>query len=353
MPTVLSFRRAGPAAALAALVLAACAQPAPPPPAPPPPPPAPPAVTLAPKLVEEAAAYRRYMTRAAAITPDFADGQQVAERLAIGVAYEPGQLVRGAIAYGAIVALTDPAYVQGVRAFAKDPVTRQHVAYELMKDPAYAVGLPDSAGAAGLVIAALGSDAQQLYDEGKAIKQSAYDIQKSAWSKAEVVGRDLRLSRTKDLSSAAMTGDTAEVARLQQAASGAGALGVAATPAAPPYTPTVVRALAVAALAALGEAGEENIQQVMAIASERNISTCMNMSKLNLYQCLAVARPNYEDVFCLGQHAMMDTGRCVIRAAGLPEPFEAKFTPSQESIDRGYKPKPTPKKKPKARARKR
>ena len=42
------------------------------------------------------------------------------------------------------------------------------------------------------------------------------------------------------------------------------------------------------------------------------------MAKLNLYQCLAVARPNYEDVFCLGQHAMMDTGRCMIRAAGLP-----------------------------------
>ena len=70
----------------------------------------------------------------------------------------------------------------------------------------------------------------------------------------------------------------------------------------------------------------------------------MNLSKLNLYQCLAVARPHYEDVFCLGQHAMMDTGRCVIKASGMPEPFEARFIPSQESIDRGMGPKAKPKK---------
>jgi hypothetical protein len=121
-------------------------------------------------------------------------------------------------------------------------------------------------------------------------------------------------------------------------------MGLTGTPAAPPYTPTVIRGLAIAALAALGEAGDKNLDQLLAITAEPNISTCMNLSKLNLYQCLAVARPHYEDVFCLGQHAMMDTGRCVIKASGLPEPFEARFIPSQESIDRGMGPKPKPKK---------
>jgi hypothetical protein len=55
------------------------------------------------------------------------------------------------------------------------------------------------------------------------------------------------------------------------------------------------------------------------------------MAKLNLYQCLAVSRPHYEDVFCLGQHIMMDTGRCMIKAAGLPEPYEAKFVPEVQT----------------------
>ena len=50
--------------------------------------------------------------------------------------------------------------------------------------------------------------------------------------------------------------------------------------------------------------------------------SCLNMSKLNLYQCLAVAKPNYEDVFCLGQHILIDTGACLIRASGAAMPIE-------------------------------
>jgi hypothetical protein len=289
------------------------------------------------------------MVQAASIAPTFSNGEAIQQSLQVGAAYEPAQMVRGAIAYAAVVALQDQAFVQGVRTYAKDPASRQKIAYELIRDPAYVVGLPGSSGAAGLVVAALGGEAQRLYDEGKAVKQSAYDIQKSAWSKADVAGRDVRLSRTKNLSAAAMMGDSAETARLQQATMGAASLGVTGTPAAPPYTQTVIRGLAIAALAVLGEAGDQRLDTLMALTAEPNVSSCMNMSKLNLYQCLAVARPHYEDVFCLGQHAMMDTGRCMIQAAGLPAPYEARFVPSQESIDRGLPPakKPAAKKRTK------
>jgi len=84
----------------------------------------------------------------------------------------------------------------------------------------------------------------------------------------------------------------------------------------------------------------------MALTHEPNIGMCMATSKLNLYQCLAVSRPNYEDVFCLGQHVMMDTGRCVIRAAGLPEPYEARYIPDAKTIAKGMQTKkaPAPKK---------
>ena len=47
---------------------------------------------------------------------------------------------------------------------------------------------------------------------------------------------------------------------------------------------------------------------------------CFNMTKLNLYQCLSVARPYYEDMYCLGLHAMADTGKCVISSIGAPGP---------------------------------
>jgi hypothetical protein len=337
----LPFRLAAPA--LAAALLASCAEPPPPVIAAPPPPP--PSVALSPKLVDLASAYRLYVVRTTGIMPDFADGEGVARSLKLGAAYEPKQLIRGAIAYGAVAALQDKAFVEGVRVYVKDPVQRRQIAYEILKDPAYAVGINGSASAAGLVIASLGADAQRLYDQGKAVKQAAYDIQKQPWSKDEVLGRDERLAGAKALSSSAMLGDVAETARLQQASTGAQPLGISPAAAAPPYTPTVIRSLAIAALAALGEAGDANVDQVLGLTDEPNIGGCMSTSKLNLYQCLAVARPNYEDVFCLGQHAMMDTGRCLIRATGLPEPYEAKFVPSAASVAKGYAPKPAPAKK--------
>jgi hypothetical protein len=38
------------------------------------------------------------------------------------------------------------------------------------------------------------------------------------------------------------------------------------------------------------------------------------MAKLNLNQCLAVAGPHYEGMFCLGRHGLMETGQCVVSA---------------------------------------
>lgn len=334
------------AAVVAVGLLASCAEP-PPVIAPPPPTPA---VSLSPKLIEMASAYRYYMVRTTAISPDFTDGAAVATALQTGSSYEPQQLVRGAIAYSAIVALQDKAFVDGVRVYAKDPVQRKQIAYEILKDPAYAIGIAGSASAAGLVIATLGGDAQRLYHQGKAVKQAAYDIQKQPWSKAEVAGREARLAGAKGLSASAMLGDVAETARLQQASMGVSSLGLTAPAAAPPYTPTVIRALGVAALAALGEATDANAEQLLGLSNEPNIGMCMSTSKLNLYQCLAVARPNYEDVFCLGQHAMMDTGRCVIRAAGLPEPFEARYVPDAKTIAKGMPTKKPPPKKGKKKS---
>ena len=35
-----------------------------------------------------------------------------------------------------------------------------------------------------------------------------------------------------------------------------------------------------------------------------------------------MSKPHYEDVFCLGVHSLMDTGKCVLKSAGVPEPVE-------------------------------
>jgi hypothetical protein len=52
--------------------------------------------------------------------------------------------------------------------------------------------------------------------------------------------------------------------------------------------------------------------------SEPRAGSCLRIAKLNLYQCLASAGPQYEDIYCLGQHAMMDPGQCVVDASHAP-----------------------------------
>ena len=338
----LRFRLAVPAM-LAALVMTGCSAAPPPVIVPPPPaPPPPPAVAMSPRLIEMASAYRAYMVRTTGIQPAFTDGQAIASSLRTGAAYEPEQMVRGAMAYAAVVALQDRSFVDGVRVYVKDRAQRQQIAYEILKDPAYVLGIHGAQNAAGLVVAALGGDGQALYDGGKSVKQAAYDLQRQPWSKVDVQERESRLATAKSVSAAAMLGDVAETTRLQQASLGAAPMSLAPSSAGPPYTTTVVRGLAIAALAALGQADDAELPQIMGLMSEPNIGRCMNMSKLNLYQCLAVARPHYEDVFCLGQHAMMDTGRCMIKAAGLTEPHEARFVPDAKSIAKGMQTKKPP-----------
>jgi hypothetical protein len=315
------------AAVAATAILAGCGTPAPPPAAPAPPAPvaaAAPPISLSPRVVEQASAYRAYVTRASGISPNFASGSDVAQSLKTGAAYEPGQLLRGAIAYGAVVALQDPAYVAGVRKFAADPDQRRTVAYEIMKDPAYAVGFSGSASAAGLVTTALGEDGRKLLMLGRSVRQAAYDVQHQAWSKGEVSGRDSRMALAKELSATPALGEVSETARLQMAVSGSGQMNLSGESVGPPYTPMVIHSLAVAALAALGYADDNSLAQVMPILSDPPSATCFDMSKLNLYQCLAVAKPYYEDVFCLGVHVLTDTGHCLMKGAGVTEPVDPR-----------------------------
>ena len=323
MKSLLSARRLAPVAVLALTVLvAACKTTAPPPPLPPPPPPAPPPITLAPRLIEEASAWRGYMARAGAITPDFKDGASIASSLKLAAAYEPRQFQRGAIAYAAILALQDQTFVQGVRAQAASPASRIALRDQILTNPNSVVNLPGAQGAADLIVAGVGSEGTKLLLSGRAVKQAAYDVQRQPWSKKEVVNRDGRLIEARTLSTAPMLGDAADILMLSQAYNGATPMSVTAQSAPPPWSHFVVRGMAVAALAALGEAGDANWTSIDAITDEQSSGYCLKMAKLNLYQCLAVSKPHYEDVFCLGQHIMIDTGACMIKASGAVMPPE-------------------------------
>jgi hypothetical protein len=303
------------AAAAAVVGLLACSALAAKPVAPPEPPPPPP-VALAVPVLQSAAAYAAYMDKVGSMKPEFHSGADVAQSLSFSNGYDPQRLLRGEIAYGAVAALQDPAFVAAVRIYAADPGSREQIAQAILRDPAYVAGFKGADSAAGLVEAALLAQGAKLIAVGGAVKQSAYDIQHQAWSKEAVLNREGRLLAAKNNTGGAMETTSDDVSRLQQAASGATPLPISGVAAAPPYTPVVLRGMAVAALAILGEAGDERTELMEPLFAESSSAACLNMAKLNLYQCLAVSRPHYEDVFCLGQHVLMDTGQCVTESAG-------------------------------------
>jgi hypothetical protein len=282
-----------------------------------------PGVSLARDVVAAASAFETYTRAAVAIPATFENGGGVAEALAKGAAYQPEQLDAGMIAYGAIAALQEPVFIDGVRRATRD-VPREVLVARLRDDPESVIEIEGVGAAAGRAQAALLQRAAPLGVTGRAVKQAAYDVQRQDWSRDPIADGAGRLARIKAMSAAFFTPGDEDAGRLIQAATaprdggdrgfGGGGEGGAV------FTPVTVRAAALAALALLDAADEENVGGLDRVMSEEKSSACMKMAKLNLYQCLAVAGPHYEDVYCLGKHALSDTAQCVSDAVGGPPP---------------------------------
>lgn len=275
-----------------------------------------PAVEIAPQIVDAAGAFATYMRKAGAIDPKFADGGQVAKAVVTGSGYEIGQFQQGMVAYAALVALQEPDFVQAVYDLGRDAGERDDLADRLLADPRAVLeveGAGEAAATVGGVLAQMGAE---LVKSGQGVKQAAYDVQHQAWSKEAAPNPQGRLAETKQISAARTTlsaddtdGLIQAVVSLRKAGGAVGGRGAAPSP-------VVLKGLALAALAVIGRAGEEDMGKLEPLLAEAKSADCMKMAKLNLYQCLAVAGPHYEHAYCLAQHALTDTGQCVVSAAG-------------------------------------
>jgi hypothetical protein len=285
-----------------------------------------PDVALSSHFVAAAAAFDDYMHQAAAISPDFTDAGNVGQSLRVGAAYEPGQLRSGMVALGAITALTDQAFVADVRRAGATPEARYAIVARIFADPKAALAFADAGHAAGLAKQAMVAGGMRLYDQGNAVKLAAYSIQHQPWSLQTIPDLDSRADAVKRLSNAQRSAPGSEVQSLNLLVAGEPLPG-APDPAGPPYTGPVVRAVALAALAAIGQANDEDAPHLGWLTDDYYVDHCLAEAKLALFECLAVARPNYEDVFCLGQHAMKDTGACVVIGSGGAVPIDIATRP--------------------------
>ena len=312
------------AALAAATVLASCSTPTPEAPPPEAPPAPPPAIALNQSVAEAASVYVAFVRDLNTVKAGgFQSAEEIQAELRKGAAYDAAQMSRGMIAYGAILALQSPEYLAGVRQFGTDPAQRQQMIARIVADPAYAATLPGADAAVGLMVNTLIRDIDALTMIADGVEADAYTIQgrsdpRRRWATQNVPNRDGRLADAKSLAVPRLP-SAEESARLFAAAhSGTGITSTQASRGAP-YTPAVVNSLAIAALAALGAAGEDARANTDALTTESNNEFCLTMSKLMLYQCLAAARPNYEDIFCTGRHIVRDLAQCTAQYAG-PRP---------------------------------
>jgi len=280
------------------------------------------------RMIADAAAYDGYITRVTATSPAFTTGSSVADALLASASYQPHALIRGAVAFGAVAALGSSDFVATLRSVGASYANRRLLVDYILSDPTYVFKFKGSDTAAGLAKEALGSAALRLLAAGKAIKQSAYSIQHQNWSRGEISDRSGRLAAVEAAETNGLPAAPDRVGAIARAASEAQPLALTALPSKPPYTPLVAQALQLAAIAAIGEATDSTYERLLALTQESNTDSCLHMAKLNLYQCLAVAKPHYEDVFCMGQHAMIDTGSCIARNTGLDLPVDPSPSPA-------------------------
>ena len=257
------------------------------------------------RVTDAASAYESYVRRVGAIDPAFTGAASVQRAVASGAAYQPKQLEEGVIAYAALIALRNENFVAGVRAL-------QNPAFidSLATAPDRVMQVRGAAEAAADAAGVLKAQGAALTAAGKAITKAAYDIQGQAWSKAAVQDPQGVLDAAK------ASGGQARAATVPSKAKLLASLVVAPqTQGSAEAAPDVVRGLALAALAILGRTGDGNEAQYEALLRDASSEDCLKLAKLNLNQCLAVAGPHYEDVYCAGRHAVSDTGKCVSQAA--------------------------------------
>jgi hypothetical protein len=273
-------------------------------------------VAIARRVMDAAAAFDAYVHRASAIAPDVHEGADVARAVLAGAAYEPQQFQEGAIAYAALAALQDARFVQGVSDLGQDPVVRRELVRRLLGSPETALQLPAAREAGALVVSVIGRLGDGVISTGAAMKQASYTVQQQVWSKAPIDGPEALLASVKTQSATKVVLAPADAPALITNVIAAGK--IAPTPQARTAAPTatVARGLALAALAVLGAAGDESADQLTPVLSEATNAQCLKMAKLDLNQCLAVAGPHYEGMFCLGRHGLMETGQCVVSAVG-------------------------------------
>jgi hypothetical protein len=253
------------------------------------------------------------------------------------------QLTRGFIAYGALTAARNDQFVQDVRKSAGF-YGKERIVKSLMINQNYAGTMVGGDKATENIVRSAAADADRVAAVGEMIKQRAREAQNLAWGKAlsgKAAGRVARL-RTAAASYSSKPLAPEQNARLKvvpgdprvdTASLGGdnfwrvftGKGGEVATLTAMPtqvktYNWTAntggaaIRGamLSLAAIYALDATQDQPIDDLL---NNRTTNTCLQGAQLTLYQCVASAHFNYENMACVGEAGLGTVSSCLADAA--------------------------------------
>lgn len=246
-------------------------------------------------------------------------------------AHSAEALSGGWVAYAALVAASTPEFAESLE---KDMRKREGrlrgrdaFLARLAADPSYARKLKGAKAAARRVLEMTARDASRFAALGEAFKTQAYALQKTAWGKKPIAAGAARLSEAEDYARArgpalapaiAVSTDGGVSAPVLPTADAAwspdwGARGAANGNEEPNAQVIMDRVLN---LAARYSVGSMNDKVVAVYARNDRANQCLSLAALTLKQCIAATRTPYEEAFCLGEHALIDTASCVGWVAG-------------------------------------
>jgi len=240
------------------------------------------------------------------------------------------RLVRAWLAYSSLIAEQHPQFLDDVRDVA-DYYGRDAAIAALANDPAYAGAFRFADAASEAVLESIDQDSSQIRELGEQYRQTAYSLQNERWANAIARDRQNRLAalRAADDISAPLANDLFTTSFFSEADIGA-ASGLfpdttphpnlpASTPnltlqADIPYEPDRVRVgriLSIAALRAIGEDTRYTEESIQSLLADPLAQRCISWARINLAQCVAAAHFEYEDSFCIAQHALIEVSNCL------------------------------------------
>ncbi|GAB4543102.1 MAG: hypothetical protein Tsb0010_19730 [Parvularculaceae bacterium] len=259
--------------------------------------------------------------------------------------HDPGRLSAGIVAFAALTATENPAYVAGLQE-AVDLYGKEQILEAVAVDPRVASDLPGADAAAQSVLSLVKSDAARMLRLGERFETRAREIATTSWGKTRLRNQQSRVDEIAQLARARLVaapalphvlagGVTAPVltaaapewrasmadADAQEAAGAQAAAGAReasgpqteATHAAPLATADaraqrfVDRVLALATVYAVNGGADAPDERFLDNPRSRQ---CLVSAKLNLDQCIAASSSPYEATYCLGRHGLSEAGGC-------------------------------------------